>query len=343
MLGDGRWLDWSTFPTGRGSEALDGDGGPSTIVMLRDITRQRKSERAREAFLEVLSHELRTPITTIFGYAKVLQRPGSNIDAADVLRDIETEADRLYRIVENLLALSRLETGIQVEGEPLLLQHLVPDAVEYEARQWPTLTFEIRLAADLPVVSGDRTYVEQVIRNLLANAAKYSDPGSTVRIVGGADESMTTVRILDSGVGIEASEADRLFDLYYRSPSTARRASGSGIGLYVCRGLIAAMGAGSGPARGPKAARSSDSACRSSPRRRMGPPARGRLETPVERRAGAAPQRPPRPHRPPRDRASDPANGHVEEGAAPRGGRPDRQPQAPAVAFPVSLRLSPSK
>ena len=84
--------------------------------MLRDVTRAREAEAAREAFLGVLSHELRTPVTTIFGWAKVLQRPGRRTDRVEMLADIEVEADRLYRIVEDLLALTRVEGGIRVDG-----------------------------------------------------------------------------------------------------------------------------------------------------------------------------------------------------------------------------------
>ena len=96
----------------------------SRIVVLRDVSEARDAEAAREAFLGVLSHELRTPVTTIFGYAKVLQRPSLRDDQAEMLGDIEAEADRLYRIVEDLLALSRVEGGITIDGEPVLLQHL---------------------------------------------------------------------------------------------------------------------------------------------------------------------------------------------------------------------------
>ncbi|HSS35647.1 MAG TPA: histidine kinase dimerization/phospho-acceptor domain-containing protein, partial [Patescibacteria group bacterium] len=121
-LPDGRWVEVATYPAELGSR-LEG-GIPSTIVVLRDVTKARDADAAREAFLGVLSHELRTPVTAIFGYAKVLQRPTQRDDQAELLSDIEVEADRLYRIVEDLLALSRVEGGLTIEGEPLLIQHL---------------------------------------------------------------------------------------------------------------------------------------------------------------------------------------------------------------------------
>lgn len=149
-LPEGRWVEVATYPAELGGR-LEG-GAPSTIVVLRDITKARDAETAREAFLGVLSHELRTPVTAIFGYAKVLQRPSRRDDQAELLSDIEVEADRLYRIVEDLLALSRVEGGITIEGEPLLVQHLAGPVVASEARRWD----RIRLRGRSPRWSAGR-------------------------------------------------------------------------------------------------------------------------------------------------------------------------------------------
>lgn len=238
---DGRWLEVTVYPADLAGAVSD-ESSPSRIVVLRDVTRAREAEAAREAFLGVLSHELRTPVTTIFGWAKILQRPGHRPDTAELLADIEAEADRLYRIVEDLLALSRVEGGMRVEGEPLLVQHLAGSLVAAESRRSQGTTFEIDLPPDLPAVFGERTYVEQVLRNLVSNAIKYSPPGAVVTIEGEATQDELLIRVLDRGRGIEPEEADRLFDLYYRSSTTARMADGAGIGLYIGRGLVTAMG-----------------------------------------------------------------------------------------------------
>ena len=94
----------------------------------------------------------------------------------------------------------------------------------------------------LPPVSGDRTYLEQVVRNLVANAAKYSPPTSTVEVKAEVRPGEIAVLVLDEGPGFATDEAANLFDLFYRSPATAKKASGAGIGLYVARALIEAMG-----------------------------------------------------------------------------------------------------
>jgi PAS domain S-box-containing protein len=238
---DGRWIELAAYPT-EGAAVLEAGELGATIVVLRDVTRSREASQAQEAFMGVLSHELRTPVTSIYGYAKVLQRPGLREKSDEMLEDIEAEADRLYRIVEDLLALSRVQAGFTVEGEPLLLQHLVGPLIGAEAQRWPLVRIRQELPSDLPTVFGERTYVEQVLRNLLSNAAKYSPPDTTVTVTATATDHEVEVRVLDEGIGISAGEADQLFRLFYRSPVTAKQASGAGIGLYVCRGLVQAMG-----------------------------------------------------------------------------------------------------
>ncbi len=241
QLDDGRWIEVAAYPVDLGT-ALPDRARASRIVVVRDVTRARDAQAAREAFLGMLSHELRTPVTTIYGYAKVLRRPNRREDQAEMLADIEVEADRLYRIVEDLLALSRVEGGISIQGEPVLVQHLVPPVVQSEAHRWDGVEYETRMPRDLPAVFGERTYIEQVLRNLLSNAGKYGLPGTTVTVEAEERTEDVVVRVLDRGIGIDPDEAERLFDLYYRSPGSARTAAGAGIGLYVGRGLISAMG-----------------------------------------------------------------------------------------------------
>lgn len=241
-LADGRWIDVIVYDVDLDAETRTSPSGSSLIVLLRDVTAERTADQAREAFLGVLSHELRTPITAIYGYAKVLRRPGRGAEATDMLADIEIESDRLYRIVEDLLALNRVEGGLEIEGEPLLLQHLIGPVLESESGRWPAVSFAADLQPGLPAVFGERTYVEQVLRNFVSNAAKYGSVGSTVTVTVADTDTEVEVRVLDEGVGIDPEEATRLFDLYYRSPKTANRIAGAGIGLFVCRGLVTAMG-----------------------------------------------------------------------------------------------------
>jgi signal transduction histidine kinase len=222
---------------------------------------QQRANALREAFIGVISHELRTPITTIYGLSRVLRQRGEELEP-DVRRqsivDIEAESDRLYRLVEDLLVLSRAEGGrLEFEAEPISVGRLVQRIVEAEAERHPDREFLIRPSPGLALIEAEPTYVEQVIRNLLTNAVKYSEvlspveieieivedpPGVGVLAGDGAGLSEAVVRVLDRGIGIDQDTSAHAFELFYRTKDATRMASGAGIGLFVCRQLIEAMG-----------------------------------------------------------------------------------------------------
>jgi PAS domain S-box-containing protein len=241
-----RWIEVATYPVTE--RTTEGEPGGETILVLRDVTEQRQREAVRETFIGVLSHELRTPVTTIYGGARVLARDDSRLDAAtrqEILTDVAEEAERLKRLVEDVVAMSRFgETDADLGREPVLLQRIVPAVMTSEEERWPGVTFTVQMAPGLPTVIADPTYLEQVIRNLLANAAKYGGPGTAVEVVLEYDPDLDEVAVCvrDDGPGIEAHEAERLFDLFYRSPNTAASTTGAGIGLFVCARLVRAMG-----------------------------------------------------------------------------------------------------
>jgi len=204
-----------------------------------------RASELRDAFIGVISHELRTPITTIYGASKMLRQRWQLLDEAVVsksIEDIESEADRLSRMVEDLLVLSRAERGkVEVDGEPIGLARLVRRVAEVE-RQRSGRTIEVDIEPSLPLAIGEETYVEQVVRNLLTNAAKYSDEARPIVVTVRAEEDDVVVRVLDEGIGIAGDDAAKAFELFFRSKSATRMASGAGIGLFVCRQLVEAMG-----------------------------------------------------------------------------------------------------
>ncbi len=211
----------------------------------RRTASERRAAELRDAYNSIVSHELRTPITAILGGAKLLARRDRRLDEAtrqELVEDLEAEAERLYRLVEDLLVLSRTEGGtIEKHDDPVALGHLVPRIVRSEQVRWPGVQFEVKIAT-AETARGDETYVEQVVRNLLSNAAKYSLAGGTVEVAVDDVPDGVRVRVLDSGVGLREEEVDRLFALYYRSPDTSGKVGGAGIGLFVCRALVEAMG-----------------------------------------------------------------------------------------------------
>lgn len=271
----GRWVEASVSTFAPAGEPMEGVDAPEVLVLLRDVTEARERRQTREAFFGVVSHELRTPVTTIYGNSKLLARAArrSAQVRTEALLDIESEAERLYRLVEDLLVLGRFEEGPRpsVGREPVLVQRLAEALVASESARHSGRRFVADLPAGLPPVSGEATYVEQVLRNLIGNAAKYSSGGTiTVAATAGSaahdgapaqgedaprepagpgtvDASIVgpgevMVQVLDEGPGLGGADPDRLFELFYRAPDTARSVSGAGIGLFVCRRLVEAMG-----------------------------------------------------------------------------------------------------
>ena len=213
--------------------------------LARLIDTERRAAELRDAFNGIISHELRTPITAIYGGAKLLARRDRELEPdtrRGLVEDLEAEADRLYRLVEDLLVLSRSERStIERADDPVVIQRVVERVVRSEQERWPQIKFVAETSA-VSTARGDETYVEQVMRNLLSNAAKYSPVGSTVRAIVDETAEGVRVRVLDAGPGIDAAETSRIFELYYRSPATAGKIGGAGIGLFVCRALVEAMG-----------------------------------------------------------------------------------------------------
>jgi signal transduction histidine kinase len=222
----------------------DGDDEGSRILILRDVTEVLESRAARDTFVGMLSHEIRTPITTIFGTSQVLLRPLDEELRTELTRDLASETDRLYRLVEDLLVLSRYEReALDLVPEPVLLQRLIPSVAGTEQGRWPGVTIDLDVEPDLPPVVADATYVEQVIRNLVSNGAKYGGSGARIRVVARADSDGVTVEVGDSGPGIPAGAEETIFHLYERLPDARQSgAPGAGIGLFVCRRLVELMG-----------------------------------------------------------------------------------------------------
>lgn len=238
-----RWLEVRTLPVTGNPESDQG----TQLIIVRDVTSERQAQAAREAFIGVLSHELRTPITTILGLSTVLNRRQATLDddqRRDMIADVASEAERLHYLVEDLLVLSRAERSeLRADPEPVLLRHAIDRVVEADRRRFPHVEFVVNAPPGLPPVAGDRTFVEQVLRNLVGNAAKYSPlTPSTVQVAVERAPDELIVRVLDEGPGFDAGDEERLFELFFRSERTAKQRAGAGIGLYVTRSLVTVMG-----------------------------------------------------------------------------------------------------
>jgi PAS domain S-box-containing protein len=242
----GRRSDGTRFPAEIAMADFELDGRPFQLAIVSDVTWRHEADQIRERFLGVLSHELRTPVTSIYGGTQLLLGRGARLDPAtraELLVGVAAESERLQRMIENLVAMARIERGAEYPGpRPVLVERIIKGLVERERALWPEVTIKLASQGPIAMVAADEEYLAQIMRNLLSNAAKYGGPGSTVEVflVDGREEVEILVR--DDGPGINAEDADKLFNLYYRAAQQATSAPGAGIGLFVCHELVTTMG-----------------------------------------------------------------------------------------------------
>jgi signal transduction histidine kinase len=205
----------------------------------------RASNAVKDEFLGLVSHELRTPVTTIFGNARLLRDKGPGLAAADrdsMISDIAGEAERLLGVVENLLLLTKLESGIHPDPEPQVLAHVTRIVLDSFQRRHPdrviTLTGEPRHL----IVEADRPYLDLILENLLSNAVKYSPPDGPIDVVIKATDVEAQVMVLDRGMGLEDTDTEQLFNAFYRSEPARSRSAGLGIGLAACKRVVESLG-----------------------------------------------------------------------------------------------------
>jgi signal transduction histidine kinase len=212
---------------------------------VEERTRELKqANEAKDEFLGMISHEMRTPLTLISGGASILRARGDSLDEEAreaVLHDIEMESARLTRIVEDLLVLARTELGNEIVTEPVSL-HAVVEHVTANIRTTAARRIDVGIEAGLPPVAAEQTYLERVVANLVSNADKYSLPGAPIRVeVHRLDSHAAACSVVDAGPGVPAEELDLIFERFYRSGATATRVQGVGMGLTVCMRLVEAM------------------------------------------------------------------------------------------------------
>jgi PAS domain S-box-containing protein len=217
------------------------------IANVRDITRFREAEEMKSTFISVISHELKTPVALIKGYAGTLRREDAHWDEETVRESvgvIEEEADRLTQLIDNLLDASRLQTGqMQLTKTDVRLDKMAARIVDKFRTQSDRHTFELSFTDDFPQVQADNERIYQVLSNLISNAIKYSPDGGRIVVSGRADQDRVYVAVTDQGIGIPAGEQDRIFDRFYRVESAlSRRTQGAGLGLYLVKSVIEAHG-----------------------------------------------------------------------------------------------------
>jgi signal transduction histidine kinase len=235
-----RWFELRSLPIERTESRLDDGAGArgGSIFLLRDVTKGREERAERRAFLSILSHELRTPITTIYAGSRVLAKREAMTPRAsqEIAADISAEAARLYDVVEDLLVLTRAEQGVlELADEPVLLQRVIEGAIRIARTRAPDVAINVTGLSDPPSVRGDGLYVEQLVRNLLSAASRF---GRLVVVDIAQNDGHVTVSVRDHGPDLSDDEIRTAFNV---SETASGPRSGVGITLFVCRRLVEAM------------------------------------------------------------------------------------------------------
>ncbi|MBR2895907.1 MAG: HAMP domain-containing protein [Oscillospiraceae bacterium] len=214
------------------------------MVVLHDITVQRRNEEMRKEFVANVSHELRTPLTNVRSYAETLR------DNEDIPREMETnfldiiinETDRMTHIVQDLLVLSRIDSGrMEMKMAPFSFREAIESvcrSVELEAQRHQHILSR-HYSVTLPMVEGDRSRLEQVMMNVIGNAIKYTPDGGRITISAGNTRKYVWAEVEDNGIGIPKHDWERIFDRFYRvDKARSRESGGTGLGLSIAREIV---------------------------------------------------------------------------------------------------------
>ncbi len=223
------------------------DEQPGTVFAIRDVSAERMLDQLKTDFVATVSHELRTPLTSIYGFAETLLRDDvafGEDDRRTFARYIATEAERLTRLVEGLLSVTRLEAGaVQLALVPVDLPAVVREVATWAQSRSTRHEIELVLPSAPLYVDADPDRVHQVLLNLIDNAVKYSPDGGTVTVKVERRRRVVEVRVNDEGIGISERDQANLFRKFFRvDAAMSRGIRGIGLGLYLVRGFVAAMG-----------------------------------------------------------------------------------------------------
>jgi two-component system, OmpR family, phosphate regulon sensor histidine kinase PhoR len=228
--------------------ALAGDKPSGAVLVLHDVSELRRLERIRHDFVANVSHEFKTPLTAIQGFAETLlsgalEDPGNNRRFLEIIRD---HATRLAVLTDDLLKLARIEAGkLEVQFGPVQLSDVIERCVETSQLNATRkrITLEVDTTTHIPLVHGDASLLRDVLQNLLDNAVQYTHEGGRVRVSAHADTREAIVSVDDTGIGIPLADQERIFERFYRvDAARSREAGGTGLGLSIAKHIVEAHG-----------------------------------------------------------------------------------------------------
>jgi two-component system, OmpR family, phosphate regulon sensor histidine kinase PhoR len=229
----------TAFPTQKPSGA---------VVVLHDVTELRRLERVRQDFVANVSHEFKTPLTAIQGFAETLlggalEDPQNNRRFLEIMRD---HANRLARLTDDLLKLARIEAGkLELEFSPVgvieFIERCAETALLKASRK--QITLDIEIPPGLPAVCGDASLLRDVLQNLVDNAIQYTPPCGRIRVSARVNSDEMVIEVMDTGIGIPLIDQERIFERFYRvDAARSREAGGTGLGLSIAKHIVDAHG-----------------------------------------------------------------------------------------------------
>ena len=236
---------------GRGTCFRDANGNTLRLAgTCQDITERKRSEQQKEDLFAFASHELRNPLTSILGFARLLERRLAEVgkpldeDGYEAIKTISAESQRMAEILETFLDLARAETSrLEVAVEELDLMELLDEEIERLKAKHSDVEVNSELSPAELVIDSDRRRLRQIISNLLDNAVKYGGSPPKVWVTSGVVDGQAYVRFSDNGAGISEKDRPQLFGRFYRGSSWGNQAKGLGIGLYLSRQFAERLGA----------------------------------------------------------------------------------------------------
>ncbi|HEY9288653.1 MAG TPA: PAS domain-containing sensor histidine kinase [Candidatus Dormibacteraeota bacterium] len=215
------------------------------VISIHDVTPELETIEARDALMLAASHELKTPLTTLKGLSELLlDFDLSEAQRRELLQDLHGQADRMERLIGDIMAVSRIDSGrVSVDFSPVDVAAVVQYVADEVRPMLQGRVLKCRIPDRVPAVMGEARKLHQILVNLVTNAIKYSEPGTQITLTARSDQSTVRFEVSDQGVGIREEHVPRLFEKFYRADDPAvRRTPGTGLGLYIVRSLVSMLG-----------------------------------------------------------------------------------------------------
>ena len=232
-------VSYSVSPLRLKSKTLDG-----AVIAIHDVTPELETIEARDALMLAASHELKTPLTTLKGLSELLlDFDLTEAQRRELLQDLHGQADRMEKLIGDILAVSRIDSGrISVDFSRVDVADVIEHVCDEVRPMLKGRTLKCRVPENLPTIMGEARKLHQILVNLLTNAIKYSEPGTQITLSALSEPSAVRFEVSDQGVGIRKEHMPRLFEKFYRADDPAvRRSTGTGLGLYIVRSLVAML------------------------------------------------------------------------------------------------------